>query len=332
MSILAVAIALLNIGLGFAQATPNQTPQNAPAAPASGGPDAFPEIVATVNEAQILRKDLLNRVQSVQSSMGLPGGSLPLSIYRTILDDMIGIELLYQASQKEGLEANPEEVEQEYQALKERFATEEEFEQQLTAQSISSEELKNMIRRELCVQRLVEDTLEPGIEIADADKLAFYETNKGQMQQPEQIKLRHILSGVSEEATAEEKDAARLKIEEIRREILEEGKDFAALARQYSDDKASREAGGEITVALGQTVAAFEEAALRLGPGMVSEVVETKFGYHIIRMIERMPARTITYDEVEERIDQYLKQEKLKEEIESQVDILRAEATVEKFI
>ena len=87
-----------------------------------------------------------------------------------------------------------------------------------------------------------------------------------------------------------------------------------------------------MTISWGDTVAAFEKTAFQLDPGVVSEVIETEFGYHLIRVEEKIPGRTPGFEELESRIQQYLAREEVQREVESEVEILRAKALVEVFL
>lgn len=101
------------------------------------------------------------------------------------------------------------------------------------------------------------------------------------------IRARHILMRVPEGATPAQKDSVRQALESLRNRIVA-GEDFAALARQYSQDPGSGPAGGDLgTFGRGEMVADFERAAFALGKGELSPVVETPFGFHIIRVEEK---------------------------------------------
>lgn len=291
-------------------------------------PTQFPEIVARVNGAEIDRQELLDRVEAVKQRMNLPPGQTPMQVYRIVLSELVEFELLYQASSSHNAAATPAEVEAEIQELRAQFPTEEAFQQQLAAESITTDRLKAMLHKDLSVQKLVESQLTSQIAISDEAKRDFYAENTTAMQQPERLRLRHILSRVQEDATDEQKAAARTKIEGLRKQV-EGGADFAALAREHSDDTASRTDGGEMMIGRGQTVEPFEQAAFALQPGALSPVVETRFGFHIIQAIEHTPARQVPYEEVEGRIQQFLQQQAVQEKVQAEVENLKRTATIE---
>ena len=112
---------------------------------------------------------------------------------------------------------------------------------------------------------------------------------------------------------------------------LKAGHDFAALAKEFSQGPSSTKGGDLGYFARGQMVTPFEDAAFSLKPGEVSDIVETKFGYHIIKVVDKKPETTISYDEVRERLGLYLKGEKTKKEIRIYVKRLEDNANVERF-
>jgi peptidyl-prolyl cis-trans isomerase C len=321
---------------GSAQEATGQTPARSPQADLENTetavPGAFPEIVALVNSEPIHKQELMTRVQAVRTSMRLPVGSLPIGFYRNVLNDLIGIELLFQASRDRELEVTSEEVEQQYQDLRSQFPTEEAFREQLGAESTSAGKLRQTLRKDMSVQKYIESELASGIVIGDTEKKNFFEENQKLMQKPEQLRISHILALVGEGSTPAQRTAAREKIEGLRRQLLEEGADFAALAREHSEDPTSKDSGGEMVIARGQTVAPFEKAAFALQPGEISSIVETEYGYHIIRLTERMPAQQLSYEQVEDRIREFLIQQRVRDAVQSEVKNLRAKAAVELFI
>ncbi len=295
-------------------------------------PEDFPEVVARVNEEPIGKSELLTRVETVRDQMHIPQGDLPIDIYRTVLSDMVDLELLYQSSRSNNLTATPDEIAKSLAELQAPYPSEEAFKEQLESEDISLDSVKAMLAKDISIQKLVEGVLSKNVVITDDAKRQFYTDNEEQMEQPEHLKLRHILVRVPDDSSVAQREAARQKIEGLRKQITEEGADFAALAKENSDDPGSRDQGGELTVMEGQTAPPFEEAAFKLEPGAISEIVETRFGYHIIQLLERVPSRKIPYEEVEERIEQYLQQEALRRAVQDEVAALRSKAAIAIFI
>jgi len=145
----------------------------------------------------------------------------------------------------------------------------------------------------------------------------------------EKIKASHILIKVDEgtdEAVREEKKAfAEKLLEEVKA-----GKDFAELARVNSDDAASAVKGGNLGYfTRGSMVKPFEQAAFNMKPGDISEVVETTFGYHIIKCEDKKPERTVPYEEAHDKITQYLESTAVQTKIAEYVENLKEEGQVE---
>ena len=137
--------------------------------------------------------------------------------------------------------------------------------------------------------------------VPPADVQRFYNENIQQYQTPEQIRASHILLNTAgkDEATV------RKQAEDILAKV-KAGGDFAALAKQYSDDS-SKDKGGDLDFfGRGRMVPEFEEAAFKLEPGQVSDLVKSQFGFHIIKVAEKRAGTTRTLDEVRQQIQQQL--------------------------
>jgi PPIC-type PPIASE domain len=138
---------------------------------------------------------------------------------------------------------------------------------------------------------------------------------------------RHILLRTPQNATPAQRDSVKRAAEGIQRQAAAPGADFAALARQYSQDP-SKDNGGDLGFfGRGQMVPQFEEAVNRLQPGQVSPVVESPFGYHVIKLEERRPARAMAANE-KEQFRQYLVQHSQQMGVQHYVDSLRTAAHV----
>jgi peptidyl-prolyl cis-trans isomerase D len=164
---------------------------------------------------------------------------------------------------------------------------------------------------------------------ANAQQLSdFYETNRFMYQQPERAKVRQILVQLAPEATAEQKAAARERAEAIRKEIVEGGKDFAAVARERSEDPGTKAAGGDLgQVERGSLDPALADAVFSLEPNSVSEPIETRLGYHVVKVEEKQPAADKKLADVENEIATTLyKQQKAREQAKAEAE--KALATV----
>ena len=147
------------------------------------------------------------------------------------------------------------------------------------------------------------------IKISDEDVEETYRDSQSLYVQPEQIKARHILIRLAEDADEETANAAREKTEKIL-EQAKQGEDFADLATRNSDDSTASKGGDLGFFKQGQMVAPFEEAAFALNPGEISPVVRTQFGYHIIKVEEKQEEQTQSLEQVRDQILRELKTEK----------------------
>lgn len=143
----------------------------------------------------------------------------------------------------------------------------------------------------------------------------YYQANKFAYSQPEQVRARHILLAAPKNAPAEKKAEARKRIEELRKQIVDEKKDFAQLAKEHSEDPGSKAEGGDLGFNSAQAwVKPFADAAFSLEPGEVSSPVETDFGVHLIKVEEKRPPQNKELKDVEAEIATVLwKREKSKE-------------------
>jgi peptidyl-prolyl cis-trans isomerase D len=148
---------------------------------------------------------------------------------------------------------------------------------------------------------------------SDAEIQDYYDTHREQYEKPEEVQARHILFRVNPEASEDEKNGTR----QIAQEVLakaQAGEDFAALAEQHSQDEGSAARGGDLGLfKRGQMVPPFEQAAFALEPGAVSDLVESPFGLHIIKVEAKHPAETRTVDQVRSEIVGAIKQERGRE-------------------
>jgi peptidyl-prolyl cis-trans isomerase D len=150
-------------------------------------------------------------------------------------------------------------------------------------------------------------------EIAQALVEDYYHSHQEEFSRPEQVQARHILLKVPSNVSSEREAEIRARAEALLQQ-LRDGADFAKLAQEHSEDAATAEQGGDLgTFPRGQMVAPFDEAVFALEVGALSEPVRTTFGFHIIRLDDKVEAGTKSLEEVKEEIENKLRQEREKE-------------------
>jgi parvulin-like peptidyl-prolyl isomerase len=165
----------------------------------------------------------------------------------------------------------------------------------------------------------------------DEEMKEFYSANAKSFAVPEQVRVRHILLRLSPGAPPEEKGKVKEKAETLLKRIRD-GENFVTLATEYSEDPGSKNTGGDLGYfTRGQVVKSFEEAAFSLKPGQTSEVVETQFGYHLIKMEDYKEAGTRPFDEVKNSIRSRLQEERKKSDGEEFIKQVTREGAIEVY-
>ena len=314
-------------------AHPTAAPENKKTTEAA--PSDPKEVVAKVGNAVITRADL-NRAVAVFMRQNPPGQQLTAEqttqVDNYLLEQLIAADLLYQAGQKVEVKDLEKQIDEKVAQGKARFATTEEFDKALKAQDLDEKLLREYTRKEILVNNLIEKEIVPKVTVSDEEIKKFYDDNKDRyFHKPEQVRASHILIGVDEKADAETKKKAKEKAEALLKEI-KAGKDFAELAKANSTCPSSAQGGDLGFFGKGQMVPSFEQAAFGLKPGEVSGVVETQFGYHIIKLTDKKPAENITLDEAKPKIVELLKNQKIQTKVAEYIKELHSKIKVEKLL
>ena len=306
------------------------------ASPALAGQKPPPgDKMAVVNGSVITRADFdreMSRVQQRLLSMGRPVSASQLSaIKKRVLESLIGRELLYQESQKQGVTVQEAAINEQVSKLKDRFSSEAEFNRALSEANLSEAAIKSEFKRGMAIQQFIDKQFVQKVTVPEKESKAYYDSHPDVFKQPEQVRARHILIKVDPGADESQKVEAREKLKLVQ-EKLQKGEDFATLAKEFSEGPSSAKGGDLGYFGRGQMVKPFEEVAFTVKPGEVSDIVETKYGYHLIKVIDKKPETTIAYEDVKEKLEHHLKQEKVQREVSLYVEKLKEEAQVERFL
>ena len=291
--------------------------------------------VATVNGNVISRTDLDFETNQYKQQLEQKGQTVSeeqlKDVQKQALESLINQELLFQDSQTKGIQVAEKTVDDRLAAIKQHFGNETEYQKALTNLNLKESDLKNKITRGLAIEELIQTQIDDKIVISDQESEAFYKGHPEFFKQSEQVKASHILIKVAKDASDSDKAKAKAKIDAVQKK-LQDGGDFATLAKEYSEGP-SNEKGGDLGYfERGQMVKEFEDAAFALKPGEVSGVVETQFGYHLIKVTDKKPESTVAYDEVKGRIVEYLKREKAQQDLQQYIEKLRSASKIERFL
>ena len=314
-----------------AQATAQSTA--APAETAKPVPAELPEVLARVNGENVTREEFQEYIGSLEARAG---GPVPAEhrdqVYRDVLDQVVGYKLLAQEAKARKVSVPDAEVEARIAEIKKQFPSEDIFMQMLISRKLTVEQMKADARDDMAIGKLIEDEIAAKVAVKPEQVQDFYAKNPDQFKQPERVRASHILISFPENADAAAKAQVKTKAEAVLKDV-KAGKDFAALAKEHSQDPGSAVNGGDLGFfQQGQMVGPFNDAAFSLAPGTTSDLVETQFGYHIIKVAEKQAPKTIPLEEVRPQVEQYLQNRNREEQTEAFVMSLRAKGKVEILI
>ena len=315
--LLLLALAASPAGGVFAAVQSAPTNATAPAKPASAA-ELFPDsAVAKGKGFEIKRSELDETVTSIKASAVARGQVMSpdqlLTMERQLLDRLIQIKiLLLKASDAEKAKGR-DTCAKRMENIKTRTGSEETLNRQLKSVGMTQDDLRRRMTEEATAEAVLEREL--NIKVSEADIKKYYDDNGARFQQPEMVRVSHILLSTKDPATQAEltdaQKAAKHKQIEDTLKRARAGEDFPKLVKDYSEDSASKDKGGEYTFPRGQMVKEFEAAAFSLNTNQVSDIITTQFGYHIIKLLEKLPAKKIELAKVNQDIMDYLKGEQV---------------------
>jgi foldase protein PrsA len=280
------------------------------------------DTIALVNGSPILGADVQSQLDqmkkaSPQTFEGAEGSKRELEFKAKILDSLIQIELIRQAAKELGVDVTDKQVDDYVTQLETQYGGAKGLADAMKQSSVTMDQLKTSVRSRLLVDAVGKKVAKASA-VTDAEMKAYYEQNLGTFKTTAQVHATHILFATKDKAQAEK------VFDQVKK-----GGDFAALAKQYSTDPGSKDKGGDLGWApASQYVAEFAKA---VGEMKVNEVrlVESQFGWHVVKLLETRDASQKTFDEVKDQIKQILDQQAQSDAFTKYVDGLRAKAKIE---
>lgn len=270
-----------------------------------------PDVWAVVNGKEIRRPEVEKYFRSrIAPENQQPSHEESLSLMLSILDELINNEILLERAKKLALEASDGEVEDKFTEQKSIF-TEEEFQRQLKERGVTADDLKRDLRRQLSIQKLFNREVVAKISITDQDIRDFYDQNRAQFNIPEpHYRLAQILVTPKRDPQVRNRtgddavsDAEAQRKAKALLQRLISGTDFAQVAMDYSEDPTTAATGGDMGFipesALNQSDPTLKQKIVAMKPGDVSNVISSRDGYRILKLIAREAPGQRTLDDLQ---------------------------------
>jgi foldase protein PrsA len=286
---------------------------------AFGSEAGVPEgVVAVVDGSEITREELDELVahgkrtyEASQQEFPRVGTPEYQNVQKQYVAYLVQREQFQHEADELGIEVTEKDVDAEVKKFVDsNFAGKKaDFDKALKEQGFTIDSFRETLRSSVLAQKLY-DEVTKDVKVPEAELLAYYQENSAQYTTPESRDVRHIL--VAEKGANDQVDFAKSKTEADRIYAeLQNGADFAALAKELSTDTVSAKEGGKLTIARGQTVPEFDKTSFDAKEGVVSQPVKTTYGYHIIEALSPVrEAKSTPFKKVKASIQATLVQEK----------------------
>ncbi|MGC9326589.1 MAG: foldase protein PrsA [Candidatus Hinthialibacter sp.] len=299
--------------------------------------DASNPVVCTVDGKKITQQELLSEIDKMIKMAGnqvrpdmIP--QLKVMLYGRALNGLQEKILLKNVAEKKNIVVEEKDIDERYNEIRKQFASEDQFKQVLSSNGLTPESLKDRMKEDFLYVKVLEEEVKEPAAPGEEDIKKFYDENKEKMKQEEEVTASHILIQVEKTASAEEKEAAKKKLQGIRQDIMDQKTTFADAAQQNSDCPSKARGGALGSFGRGRMAPEFEKAAFALKAGEISDIVETQFGYHIIQVNGHQDAKLPTLEESKDQIKEYLQQEGTQKARQDYVEALKEDAKIETMI
>ncbi|MEK7707615.1 MAG: peptidylprolyl isomerase [Verrucomicrobiota bacterium] len=292
-------------------------------------------VIAKGKGVEVKRSQLDSALIGIKSAAAARGQTVSPEqtrmLEQQVLQRLIQIQLMLGKATDADKTKGKETVEKQLALILKRAGSEEALNRQLKSVGMTEEELRAKMAEEATAQAVLEREL--NVTVTEDAVKKFYDENPARFEEPEKVRASHILLSTLDSATrqplSDDKKSAKRKQAEDLLKRARAGEDFAKLAQEYSEDPGSKDKGGEYTFPRGAMVPEFEAAAFSLNTNQISDIVTTQFGYHIIRLSEKIPAHKIELAKVADDLKEGLKRQELEKLLPNYIEKLKQEGNVE---
>jgi peptidyl-prolyl cis-trans isomerase C len=271
-----------------------------------------------VRRSEVERAITQFKANALARNQSVPESRMP-DIETMLLDRLVVTELLLQHATPADREKGKELAAKFLTETKEQAGSDAAFERQLMAMSFTEQELEAQILERAICEEVVEREVRSQAQVTDEQVRQYFDDNAARLKRPEMVRASHVLLATidpltNEQLSTQQKADKRQLIDKIRERALA-GEDFTELVKTYSEDPGARENNGTYTFARGQMVPEFEAAAFSMEPNQISDVVTTRFGYHVLKLLQKIPAEPIEFDKVQSDIRASLERQEVQDKL-----------------
>ncbi len=321
--------------LGQESAAPEIEPQVDPMAPvAAPVPTPAPNpMVLKVNGEPIYAIEISMVMQSIQGQLSARGEEVdPRELAQSATQRAIEQKLLVQEARRFGIEADELQVAQAAQMAEQQSGSRAALEANLQSTGSNYDQFLGIIREIEIIKAFIDQQVKPNVVVTDEDIAGYYEANPELFDADERVHAFHLIFIVGEDKDAALLETTRQRAEAARQRIVTGKEDFTAVAMELSEGP-SKPRGGDLGwVTRGQLVSPLTETVFSLKPGEISEVVQSRFGFHVATISDQRPAEHISLEEASPQIRGFLAQDKATESVGDLLSTLINNAKVENLI
>ncbi len=301
--------------------------------PVTAGAELISGIAAIVNDDVITTYEVEKEAALVAKEMEKRSpaeAADKTALSKTALNRLIDKKLIEQKIKELDIRVSEEEVRQSIEDVKKQNKlTQEALVAALAAQGLTFDQYKTQLKEQLERLRLMSQEVRAKIQVGEREMREYYDANRAKYGEEEFFHARQIYFKIGKDAPVSEVERVTAKAVKVLQEA-KSGKDFAELAKKYSDDPAAAKDGGDLgTFKKGDMIPEIERAVDTMKPGEISDLVRTPAGIHIIKLEERTKGKAKPFEEVKAEIEDFLYKKKSEDRFNQWVTDLRKGAAIE---
>jgi peptidyl-prolyl cis-trans isomerase C len=289
-------------------------------------------MVVEVNNVKLTEKELEDDINSklIPIKSQFPENrieQIKAQMRDRLIDNFITRIVISQEAEKQKLSVSEKDLNSKIDEISKSLPQGMTLENALKMNGMKYEDMRKDIKFNLIAGKLFDSNVKVGTQPSEEEIKKYYSDNKKNYDMPEQVHARHILIKTDEKDTEKTKAEKKVKLEALKKQLIE-GANFAEIAKNNSDCPSKANGGDLGTFSRGNMVKPFEDAAFSQKVNEIGNIIETKFGYHIIQTLEHNQAKSKSFDEVKSEISEKLLQQKKQKDIQKYLEQLKEKAKI----